>query len=631
MGTLPAMITNTRRAWYVYGVALAALIAFYTPTLLTIPAGGMTAYMDDVGEIQVALNVWGTIHHTGYPLFALTGNLFVSIARAVGVDPALAPTLHSLWWGVLALSIFYWLSFSLTKRPFAAVAGMILLGLTRSVWVHQVIAEVYSLTFFFVILLFAAAVTPRKSPPARRVLLLALIGGFGVAHHRLVIFLAPGLLFAALPPLFGAYPPKRVVAVLMAALPVGLIGFLPYLYLPARAQVNALWVYGNPRDWQGFWHEFSGAEAAFLLHPPPTTEALLNDALATFQTVSAEMLLPSALLGLLGLILTVWRGEASLRRAAWAALLGIPGYLIFLFVYHRAVMPEAVTMPITFLLTFGVVLLLARLREERIVTVVGIGGALALIAAHGGFVYSLTHDRRGIESITTLRALPDRRATILIPWSPTHTAAAFSIYVTGDNAGMTLLSHTADLSVYEGTIDTPRDTFYRFPRSWWVAGRGAAYLSSAAPGIVAVRRTPQVEYPQSENPQPLPQPIPVTESIQLRGARVCRAGNTAQLALTWWAEQTPPTDYSLFVHVTDGGSPIPLAQTDLTAPVYGWYPTSLWQAGEYVTDHLEVALPSAGRIIKVGLYNQPTPETFVNYAAASFPVAALEGCADALH
>lgn len=69
---MPASLKG--RMWIAYGLMILILLGVYAPTLLTQPGGGLTAYMDDVGEIQVSLNVWGTIHHTGYPLFAILGN-----------------------------------------------------------------------------------------------------------------------------------------------------------------------------------------------------------------------------------------------------------------------------------------------------------------------------------------------------------------------------------------------------------------------------------------------------------------------------------------------------------------------------------------------------------------------------
>src|SRR5947209_14224810 len=106
-------IVRRRRVLLLIGT-LALLFVVYLPTLLTQINGGDDPYMDDVGEIQVALNVWGTIHHTGYPLFAILGNLAVAMLRVVGINPAVAPCLYAMGWGLVALTAFYLLVLRLT-------------------------------------------------------------------------------------------------------------------------------------------------------------------------------------------------------------------------------------------------------------------------------------------------------------------------------------------------------------------------------------------------------------------------------------------------------------------------------------------------------------------------------------
>ncbi|MCC7208848.1 MAG: DUF2723 domain-containing protein, partial [Anaerolineae bacterium] len=262
-------------------LTLLALVLIYAPTLLTHPGSGENPYMDDVGEIQVALNVWGTIHLTGYPLYTMLGSAAVAVMRAVGVAPILAPVLYSLGWGLIVLSLFYLLVLRLTGRVSLAVAGTLILGLVRSVWIHNVIAEVYSMTLAIQIMLLILALwSPVTVSNARnRVLWMALVGGVGVAHHRMIAFMAPGLLLAVAPGWFALRPTRRIVVTSLAAVPLALIGFLPYLYLPARALAGGIWIYGDPSTLAGLWHEFSGAEVAYLMRLPADAAALLGDAL----------------------------------------------------------------------------------------------------------------------------------------------------------------------------------------------------------------------------------------------------------------------------------------------------------------------------------------------------------------
>jgi hypothetical protein len=623
-------LTSTRHAitWRTLiplALALLLLILIYTPTLLTQPGSGENAYMDDVGEIQVALNVWGTIHHTGYPLYTILGNVAVSVLRSVGFSPATAPALYSLGWGLMALTVFYLLIVRLTGSALLAAAAALTLALLRSVWIHNVIAEVYSMTLALQIILLALALW---SPPApgdvpRRVWLLALVGGFAVAHHRMVAFMAPGLLLAVAPALI-AIGWRRALVTLAAALPIGLLGFVPYLYLPARALAGAIWVYGDPGTLPGFWHEFSGAEAAFLLQLPSDSAALMADIGNTFRIIAAEMTPPLAVAG--GLLLAWAAIRSPWRREAQVATLCAAGYVAFLAAFHRAVMPEAVTMFITLILTLALALGLARLTDAlgsrrsspRWPALAPLGAAAVacalLIPAHFEPIQALTHDDSGVAAIAAARRVPRDagRAVLMLPWSSRHTAVGFSIHVTGENADLRLVTHNADLGVLVAaghTLYTFRDTFYRFPPEWWAARIGGAALSSPADEVVAVRPAPLI----GDLP---PEAIPVAEGIVLRAARLCRMEDTSQLAIVWQASEAPGADLSVFVHLISGEDPTPLAQADSSAPVYGWHPTSRWMPGEIVEEHYRLPSVPGGDRVAFGFYAQLAPGIFEDYPAA---------------
>ena len=54
----------------------------------------------DVGNVQNALNLWGTVHSSGYALFSLVGALFATGVRGIGVAPAAAVSLFSMVWAI---------------------------------------------------------------------------------------------------------------------------------------------------------------------------------------------------------------------------------------------------------------------------------------------------------------------------------------------------------------------------------------------------------------------------------------------------------------------------------------------------------------------------------------------------
>jgi hypothetical protein len=117
--------------------------------------------------------------------------------------------------------------------------------------------------------------------------------------------------------------------------------------------------------------------------------------------------------------------------------------------------------------------------------------------------------------------------------------------------------------------------------------------------------TPDVDHPLS---------VELADGVTLRGYDLMPedvdAGETLTLTLHWEARTAPSKDYQVFVHLL-GDGPEPLAQGD-GPPVSGDYPTSLWTAGETVSDPHSMPLPSSlqtGRYrLVVGMYHLGTME-----------------------
>jgi len=79
------------------------------------------------------------------------------------------------------------------------------------------------------------------------------------------------------------------------------------------------------------------------------------------------------------------------------------------------------------------------------------------------------------------------------------------------------------------------------------------------------------------------------------------------VTLYWQASRQLPADYTVFMHVSDGGG-ARIAQGD-GPPVAGLYPTSAWRPGQIIADYRRVALPpgsAADRLsVAAGLYTPP--------------------------
>lgn len=114
--------------------------------------------------------------------------------------------------------------------------------------------------------------------------------------------------------------------------------------------------------------------------------------------------------------------------------------------------------------------------------------------------------------------------------------------------------------------------------------------------------------PRSAN-QPVAYPVNFQNEIHLLGYALPTtswpAGGEIRLRLYWLAQQTPTTDYKIFLHLTTLDDQQKVAQADST-PMLGFTAMSHWEAGELVIDEhrlqLEPATPPGHYRLLIGLY-----------------------------
>jgi hypothetical protein len=636
-------LSFTRKNTLPFIIVLVVLVPIYLSTLQTIPNGSENYYMIDVGETQIVLNTWGTLHSTGYPLFVMAGNIVVGLLKLVGVSAAAAPGANALLWGLLALTLIYALAVHLTQKPVLAAGMTILFGLARTVWIHNNIAEIYSfgLVFLALLLLIALwkpisfttskAITEFKGRQTsyKRIYWLAFIGGLAVFHHRGLIMVAPALLYAVWPQLTASW--RKLPRVLIVSLLLGLVGFIPYAYLYLRAQAGAAWVYGEPGSWNGFWDQFLGREASRFIGPPSS----MNGLLANFNTINTVLItditVPGIILGLLGLIIALW--NPARRRAAITMLLsGGVAYLFHIALYTDIL--SALILPILLSLAFGWLFLaeavvsyqlpvtsqnqpdssmgslqqyMGTLRTALIIVPVLFG--VVLFIGNQRFIGELTSDTTGLQTIEMAKATPFG-TTLMIDWGPRHFAVGFARDVLHELPNVTLVSHKANFKkiLANGRLITPDFTFYNRPVSWWEEQLGApVYIDAAAPHLVEIKTVRDMAS------APLPDGItPVEQTVE------CTADHIS-LSVSWGAAQKPDHDLSMFVHLLDKGGKV-IAQADEAAPVYGWRPLTTWAAGEIVRDVYPLPRSTEGATISFGLYRQLPSGEFANETIYEAPV-----------
>lgn len=646
--TSPFNLSPTHRLvgrWLPGLLALAALSLLYGLTLQQDINGGSHDYVLDTGEMQVALNLWGTIHYTGYPLYTILSALLTRLFVALGAAPALAASFTSLLWSLLALWLFYLiLRRLLPDNPILTALILLVFGLAETVWLHSVITEVYSFSLLLTALVIYLGMRLSERWEKGLWLLLIFVLGTAVAHHRILLFLLLPTLLLTWPNWVRfpyslsrrssrAYGTRNTeygtrntehglrLSFLLQTLIVFLLPFAAYLYLPLRAHQGAIWVYGQPGTWPGFWQQFTGSEVAGgLLRLPDTLDSFLANLQFLTDHLTQQfpwILLLAGLAGLLWLLRNDW-------RVGLAFLSGAVILPAFIFLFPRAVWAPAVLMPALLSLAAGVAYLLHRLVDVRpALRYAGWATCLALSAfllvGNLPFVNALTRDPAGramVERLRPLAAAADR-PTVALPWGAGFFAAAYGLYVTGELSGMTLVDHRADFAAIlaaDGRILTPALYLDYWPPAWWEARVGPAHYQAVTPEIVAIQqaaRPPDAAPPNAA--------FDLGNGIRLHSAALSETTpGQVEVTLIWEATQPPNRDYSVAVHwLTQFPPQSPddlVAQADSAHPVQGWSPTSRWTTGELVRDvyALETTAVAQPTVIAIAMYYQDESGQFVN-------------------
>ena len=564
-------------------IAFIVLFAIYVSTLQTIPNGSSHYYMIDVGETQIVLNAWGTLHATGYPLYVIMGNILTGLMRLIGVEAVVAPALVSLLWGSITLGLIYALALHVTGRMFLAMGVVILFGLTRTVWIHQVIAEIYTFGLLILVVLLVLGLWRQHIPG--RIYWMALLGGIGIAHHRAIAMAIPALLYATWPHLTADR--RRIPRMVMISLLLGLLGFIQYGYLYMRARAGAAWVYGEPGTLSGLWAQFAGKEAARFIGLVDSWGAFIDNFNTINEVLIRDLTAPGVMIGIIGLLI----GRRSHRREATTMILsGLAAYIFHVLFYSDVL--SALILPVTLSLVFGWVFLAEQFVSGTIFTdipcrggsrtaptyayviisLIGLLIAVFLLNQNHTFITELTTDPTGLDTIEQVRAAP-LDSMVMLAWGPRYFAAGFAHDIDSNLGHITLVDDKADFAtiIEDHMLVTPDYTFYNQPIDWWRDRLGAdVYLYAVAPHLVQIATRPNIV----DDPP---------AGISIASATVICTEATLALAIEWQTSDRPTEDLSVFVHALDADGNL-IAQGDQRAPVYGWRPLTTWVMGEGVRD-----------------------------------------------
>jgi hypothetical protein len=323
--------------WVVFLVFLMIYAVTAAPSIVEL--------FDDTLEFQLVLPTFGIAHPTGYPLYTLVGGAW-SHLLPFG-NWAWRVNLLSAVSAAATVALLFVLTRRLTRAAggrgdnWAALAAVAAFGMGSVWWQHATVAEVYAAHNLIVASILVIAVDLPHADGVKRdrrmALLLALVG-LGLAHHRTILLLLPGLAIYFLWTAPEFLRPRRIWLLWIGAL---LAPLLLYAYIPMRAAQGMVDLNGSyVNTWAGFWdHVLARRYTSFF-----ALNELSHgyDAQGWFTLWIEQTGWAGAGLSVLGLGML---GDRC-RRSAWVlVLLALAANLIFALNY-RVGDPEVFMLPV---------------------------------------------------------------------------------------------------------------------------------------------------------------------------------------------------------------------------------------------------------------------------------------------
>lgn len=599
---------DRRWRWLGPGFVAVALGPVYLLTMS--PAVGAA----DAFEFQVVAPQLGIAHPTGYPLYLLLGKLFSLLPFGT---MAWRINLASAVYAVLAAAVVFRLNWRLLRRPPAALAGAVILGLLPVYWNQAIIAEVYTLHAVVVasaLLLMLRLIDRRRATTGenardggvgdareiardrKTMVALAFLLGLGLTNHLTTVFLLPP---AALAVLFNLWPSisrkwptvsrrRSLVPLFLQLLIAFLLPLLLYAYLPLRwAAIN-----GEPMGMSRFVDWVAGGRFQDALQ----WGAWLRD--PTRRQIVARLFVDAW--GWSYLLLAAVGAVWLLARRPWAGLVllvaaaGFSFYALNYYVPDLSVflIPAHVVVAIWVAAGLAALLdLVAASRDNALSKVVTallfpIAMLPAILGAgeHWAIVDQSARDGGETWAGGVLSLPLERRAAVL--------ADSEKI------APLYYLQQTARLRPDLDIMVLPDEAAYRAELDARLAAGGAVYLARYLPGLegvyhlrsagplVEVSREPLVDLP----PDAIESDLEVGP-LRLLGYRVEPLSDVdSDVAITiYWTLDRPidagertPTLYWRW----GGGDPV----VNGLHPVNDTYPVNAWRPDEVVVDYHRLPL-----------------------------------------
>lgn len=571
------MVEQPGRRWdsaICVGLVLAAF-ALYSVTLL--PGIGT----GDTAEFQWVAPTLSVAHATGYPLYTLLGWGWAHLP--LGGSAAWKMNLFSAATAALAIGILYLTARGMGQRPMVGTSAVLTLGASLTYWSQATKAEIYALAALLQTLLMLGLLRWR----AGRLPLWAvgLVLGLGLAHHRSIILMLPGVA------LFIVLTRRPALAEVGTALSATLGMCLLYLYIPLRAP-----------DWQDGWDllldYISGSAAQHWLDIGRLLEEAHRRPFELIRAFIWPQLLP------VGAILAL-SGAFNLLRSdrALAALLLTSYTAIFVFCSaYYAVDVEVFFIPAhliaALLLGQGAMGLLHSLPPRLAPAISAILLALPALLVIRNLNDIRERNNEGWErEARKIMAQPFERGALIAGDAYYLEGLRYLQAVEGRHTDLTF-SFSVDRQTLLNTLEEGR----------------SAYLLRPAPEL-GLEQWPEGQlWRLGTRPLKVEQSAPdglrweaglVLTGYTLRPGPY-RPGDTVPLTLAWQAEAAPQQQYMIFVHLVGEDGRI-WGQEDKMPSTE---PTDRWRPGERYIDlygpRLNLQTPPGRYNVIIGWYEYPS-------------------------
>ncbi len=229
------------RRWV--GLVLTLLLAATLYGITLFPGVGGRINVGDSAKFQYIGEILGVPHHPGYPQYVVLNHLWTRLPMPLSL--ATQVNLLSAFLSLIAGGFLYSTLWRLTQSLPASLLGTWSVLFARSVWAFSTEAEVYSLHLAYCAALLWAVVRFRQDDEPRWLFALAVLFGLSLGNHPTSVLFLPGLAILALTPVALAWGKRKLVALALLALAIGLS---QYTFLLWRSHSDAPFVEAIDRE-----------------------------------------------------------------------------------------------------------------------------------------------------------------------------------------------------------------------------------------------------------------------------------------------------------------------------------------------------------------------------------------------